>query len=118
MPEIELVKALRATGWGARWPDTYGKAPPWMSPWKRAEVPKAMAQRLSDIRSTSPQAKPWDAVAWRGDEVLFVECKGLNGRQREPFTKAELRFIWAASRVGVGRDHFAVLLGAITYPER
>ena len=118
VPEIELVEAFRRSAWGARWPDTWGKAPAWMSAWKRAEVPKSLSKVLADIRAMSPTARPWDAIAWHGDDYLFVECKGPKGRGREPFTDAELAFIWGASKVGVPAARFAVLYGDIVYPER
>jgi hypothetical protein len=117
-PEIEVVEAFRRTGWGARWPDSWGKAPAWMSPWKRAEVPKALSAVIAGIRAASPKAKPWDAIAWRDGEYLFVECKGPKGRGREPFTDGELAFIWGAWKSSVPMTRFAVLYGDIVYPER
>jgi hypothetical protein len=117
VPEIEVIKAFRASGWGARWPDTFGSAPAWMSPWKRAEVPKAVVKFLADIRALSPKARAWDAIAWRGDEVMMVESKGLKGRTRERLTEAEQAFIWGASMAGLTPDHFAVVLGNIRQPE-
>jgi hypothetical protein len=118
VPEIEVVKAFREAGWGARWTDTFGQAPAWMHPWKRADVPKVLARTLSDIRWASPEAKPWDVIAWQGDEYLFVECKAPQAGRREPFTEAELAFFQGAAKLGIHADRFAVVLGKVDYPER
>lgn len=114
--EFEVVKAFRACGWDANWQDSFGAASAWMKPWTRAEtqVPQALSAVLARVRSASPKAKPWDVLAWRGDEVAFVECKA----PKEKFTKAESAFIWAARNAGVSVERFAVVCGEIRYPER
>ena len=115
VPEIEVVEAFRASGWVARWQDSFGSAPAWMRPWTQvAEVPRTVSERLGAIRAASPMAKPWDVLAWRGDDLMFVECKAA----KEKFTDAEQAFIWGAHKVGIPLDRFAVVRGAIVYPER
>jgi hypothetical protein len=115
VPEIEVVEAFRVSGWGARWTDTFHKAPGWMRPWIQVEnVPRTVTEALNAIRAASPTAKSWDVVAWRDNDVMFVECKA----EREGFTDSELAFIWGAHEAGIPLDHFAVVRGAINYPAR
>ena len=115
VPEIEVVEAFRVSGWVARWQDSFGSAPTWMRPWMHVvEVPRTVSECLVAIRAASPLARPWDVVAWRGDDVVFVECKAA----KEKFTDAEQAFIWGAHKVGIPLDRFAVVRGAINYPER
>lgn len=113
--EFEVIKALRGARWGARWQDTFGSAPAWMRPWTQDDtIPKTVSELLLTIRTASPIAKPWDVLAWRDNDVLFVECKAA----KEKFTNPELAFIWGATKVGIPLDRFAVVRGAIRYPDR
>lgn len=114
VPEIEVVEGSRASGWDAVWLDTFGKTPGWMKPWTRGRIPPNVADALKLVRAASPEARPWDVLAWRGAEVRFVECKGVT----EGFTRGEQAFIWGAPRVGLTLEGFAVVRGAILYPER
>ncbi len=115
VPEIEVVEAFRAAGWVARWQDSFRSAPAWMRPWIQvAEVPRTVSDGLVAIHVASPLARPWDVVAWRGDDVMVVECKAA----KEVFTDAEQAFIWSGHKVGIPLDRFAVVRGAIVYPER
>ena len=113
VPEIEVVEASRVSGWVARWQDSFGAAPGWMKPWTSGTIPPSVADTLKQVRAASPEAKPWDVLAWRDGEVRFVECKALS----EKFTRAEQAFIWGAHKVGIALDCFAVVRGAIKYPE-
>ena len=113
--EIEVTKAFREAGWAARWTDNFRTAPGCMRPWTQVEnVPRAVLDRLNAIRAASETSKAWDVLAWRGDDVMFVECKADNER----FTKPELAFIWGANEVGIPLGCFAVVRGAINFPER
>jgi len=114
--EFEVVKAFRTSGWEANWQDSFGAAPAWMKPWTRVQssFPAPLSSVLARIRCESPKAKPWDVLAWRGDEFAFVECKAPS----EKLTKAEAAFIRGAVQVGVPLGSFAVLRGAIRYPDR
>jgi hypothetical protein len=115
VPEIEVVEAFRASGWLARWQDSFGSAPAWMRPWMQVvDVPPTVLEGLGAIRTASPLARPWDVVAWRGDDVMFVECKAA----KEQFTDAEQAFMWGAHKVGIPLSRFAVVRGAINYPAR
>ena len=114
VPEIEVVESFRASGWVARWQDSFGSAPSWMRPWMHVvEVSRTVAEALNAVRTASPLARPWDVLAWRADNVMFVECKAA----KEKFTDAEQAFIWGAHKVGIPLDRFAVVRGVINYPE-
>jgi hypothetical protein len=112
--ESEVASAFHAAGWGATWQDNFHKAPGWMKPWTLGDVPRSLSRVLTQIRSTSPEGRPWDVLAWREAEFLFVECKAPG----EEFTRAERAFIWGATKVGVAQDRFAVVCGTIDYPDR
>jgi hypothetical protein len=115
VPEIEVVEAFRASGWVARLQDSFGSAPAWMRPWMQvADVPRTVSECLGAIRAASPLARPWDVLAWRADDVMFVECKAA----KEKFTDAEQAFIWGAHKVGIPLERLAVVRDAIAYPER
>jgi len=113
--EIEVVKAFVDVEWHARWIDTFHQSPAWMRPWTRAtDEGRAVSEHLRAIRAASPMSRPWDVVAWRGDEFLFIECKADN----EKFTDAEQAFIWGAQNIGIALNRFAVVRGSINLPPR
>ncbi|MBI2776609.1 MAG: hypothetical protein HYX57_04995 [Chloroflexi bacterium] len=114
VPEIEVVKAFHRAGWHARWQDSFGGAPSWMRPWTQSDPPppRAVLSTLRAIRESEASARPWDILAWRGDGLMFVECKAPG----EPFTRGEQAFYSSARRAGIAVRQFAVVRGSVSYP--
>jgi hypothetical protein len=112
--EHEVAKAFSAAGWSASWTDTFGSAPEWMRPWREPRPPHRIRIEVEKIKASSPDARPWDVIAWKGRYVRFFEFK----QPGEGFTDAERRFIWGAFRAGLDTRTFAVVRGFISFPDR
>jgi hypothetical protein len=81
--EVEVVRLLRAFGLEALWIDNFGSAPQvwrWASGSDKA-LPGQVKPRHTRIKEavrarTGKAGGCWDVVAWRADELAYIECKG------------------------------------------
>lgn len=112
--EFEIIRALREAGWQAVWTDAFGSAPPWMHPWKSLRWAARVAEAIAQARRADPRAKPWDVLAWLGDDYRIVEFKG----ETEKLTEGELRLLSVMVASGVPMSTFAIVRGRIDFPTR
>ena len=106
--EIEIVKRLRSDGWQSAWIDSGGAAS-WMQRWTTRSVPLPpyVATQLTRLRAAAqPYGRPWDVVAWRGDEIVFVEA--MHRRKDRP-TRNQAAWLDAAVRTRTPGLSFGVV---------
>lgn len=98
--EYALRRILEEAGWESRWVDRYQR-----QIWRGVDTPQsttdaplpALVERIRRTKSTlcnqhdywKSLSGCWDVVAWRGDQLLFVEAKrqGGLGEVRQPGLK-------------------------------
>jgi hypothetical protein len=117
--ELAILRAFEAAGWEGRWVETYGH---WRNPrfwvdWRPGKardqqhvpIPHGwIAQRLqqiADAKGGSHGGCP-DLVLWRGQHLLFVECKR---RGKDRFRPTQVRWLQAALECGVRMEEVVVV---------
>jgi hypothetical protein len=108
--ELLVLHLLRLEGWDGVWVDTYRRR--YVTGYLDAmststEPPEAVTTVLTAIRAhdSTHHGKPWDVLAWRGAEVLFVECKRRHHDAIRPSQRA-----WFAAAVAAGMSPHCFLL--------
>lgn len=117
--ELAILATLVREGWEGRWIDNYPLPPTFRLaywddqlaklPRDRANVPlppdqSALYESIC-VRSGDPRGGgAWDLMAWRGDEVLFVEAKRRGSTDR--IRPAQLTWLDAALQLRVPRECF------------
>jgi hypothetical protein len=100
--EIAIMRAMRGQGWDAVWTEAYGgfrcfdRMPASAKDRHTVLPPHIDAKRLAIWEA----GRTWacvDVIAWRGDQILFIEAKRS---KRDRPTKAQLKFIEAALGLG------------------
>jgi hypothetical protein len=115
--EIALLRAFQEDGWEGRWIDNFPLPPTfrvayWDEHWEKIRgdranqhLPRAVAdihERICREAGDPRAGGAWDIIAWRGDEMAFVEAKkqGSSDRIKEP----QLRWLDALERLGIPRE--------------
>jgi hypothetical protein len=96
--ELLVLHWLRLDGWAGVWVDTYRRryVTGYADAMSASKQPPPSAEAvLTAIREndSTHRAAPWDVLAWRGAEAVFVECKrrhhdAIRPTQRAWFTAA------------------------------
>jgi hypothetical protein len=114
--ELAVLWVLRADGWDGVWIDTYSGALRtgyWDSP-AVPDPPTEPAALLGRIRqAVGSRWGAWDVFCWRGQEVLFAECKRRN---RDAIRPSQLRWLEGALRIGRHLSEFLVVEWYISEP--
>jgi len=104
--ELVILRLVENDGWDGLWVDNYrnrfrysmkeesGTLPPWVN-----------ARYEEIVAANGSKSGCWDLLAWRGDSVLFVECK-RKGKDR--IQSSQERWLGAALEVGVTADSFLI----------
>lgn len=115
--EIAILRAFQASGWDGRWIDNYPLPPTfrveyWDDQWEtlprhRANRPlppvvEEVYRRICAEAGDPSGGGAWDVIAWRGDEMVFIEAKkrGSSDRIKEP----QLRWLNALARLDIPRE--------------
>ena len=110
-PELALVRLAQKVGWEAAWMDSFHYGV-WrdMPTTQRVQIPDQQVELLDRITSQERTkdgrtrwAGCWDVVAWREDEVAFIESKGT-----EELEGSQLRFLESALTIGVPLEAFSL----------
>jgi hypothetical protein len=110
--ELAVVRLFTQAGWRAYWRDGYHRR--WVrdgdltrEPTTRLPEPSvgaSVAALISEARGSLSGC--WDVLAWRQDQVAFVECKR---RGRDRLQETQGLWLHAAVSVGIPSSAFAVL---------
>ena len=110
--EVAVLRLFEEEGWNARWVETYGtgRTPAYWREWNpqgpTAQKNEPIAelwvnerlQRIAAINGSLRGGGPsysgcWDVLAWKGEELVFAECKRSN---KDRLRHTQLRWAEAA----------------------
>lgn len=112
--ELGVLNALTKDGWLARWIDNFPMPPTfrtrfWTSGYARLSRDEAneplpdpanrVYQAICKSAGDSSGGGAWDILAWRGNELLFVECKRKGAGDRIRAT--QIAWLDAALKLGI-----------------
>ena len=103
-PEFAIIRRLEAAGWGAAWRKNWQGAAFWSDIGAVRAVPSSVLSKFDAVCRLAG-AGAWDILAWRGDELLFIESKQYG---RDKLTANQLRWLEAAIDQGIPEQSFAV----------
>lgn len=105
--ELALLSALKDSGWGGVWIDTYRNRM-LQRYWPLevvTELPDGPRELLRSIEQNDALAKPWDLFCWSPKGFLFVECKR---KGRDKIRPSQIRFLQSAVAQNVPAAAFMV----------
>lgn len=106
--EIAVSRLLKQSGFeDAVWVDTYRRKFRTAMPPSACNLPSHIHRLHDQIFKTNNGRRGgcWDVLAWRGSELLFVECKR---RGKDQMTDSQGRWLAAALKVGLSAENFAI----------
>ena len=111
-PELALVRLLERAGWEARWIKNWsGGRESCAAVGEPRPLTGAGADAFDRIHAHAPGlrgAGTWDVLAWRDDEVLFLESK--QHRSSDRLRDSQVAFLEAAIEVGLDPSAFVVVV--------
>jgi hypothetical protein len=103
-PEFAVVRRLEAAGWGAAWRKNWHGAAFWTDIAVVIEPPRRVLDLFNRIAAVAG-AGAWDILAWKGDDVLFIESKQYGS---DKLTPNQRRWLEVALDQGIPLDAFAI----------
>jgi hypothetical protein len=103
-PEFAIVRRLESAGWGAAWRKNWHGEAFWRAISETMDVPPrvlAVFERVADVAG----AGAWDILAWKDDQIVFIESKQYGS---DKLTPNQLRWLEVALDQGASIDSFAV----------
>jgi hypothetical protein len=118
--ELAIQRMAVASGWSARWVETYGSKgdnPYYFTDWLDATLPKQVIAPLEDlskqallqkIRSANNDSYSgfWDVLAWDNDTILFIESKRY---KKDSVRGTQLKWLHAALKSGFEAANFLIV---------
>jgi hypothetical protein len=117
--ELAILSVLVRDGWDGRWIDNYPLPPTFRRAYWDASFAKLSREQANVSLPVAPRAAyesicgrandsrgggAWDVIAWRDDEMVFIEAKKrASGDKIRP---GQLRWLDAALQLGVPRECF------------
>ena len=109
--EFILVALLEAAGWDARWVRNWSGGRQFCSEVGELRRLSGHGEAVFEaIHASAPDLRghgTWDVIAWKDDQVLFLESK--QARSSDRLRDSQLRFMDAALVLGTRPDAFAVV---------
>jgi hypothetical protein len=117
--EIAILRSFETDGWEGRWIDNYPLPPTfrtayWDESWNKLPrtsanrpLPATVLEVYQRICAEAGDVKgggAWDIIAWRGNEMAFVECKKLGSSDR--IKAGQLGWLQAGLRIGIPCESF------------
>jgi hypothetical protein len=103
-PEFAIVRRLEAAGWGAAWRKNWQGAAFWSDIAVTFDPPPKVLALFDRIAAVAG-AGAWDILAWKGDQVLFIESKQYGS---DKLTLNQRRWLEVALDQGIPLNAFAV----------
>jgi hypothetical protein len=103
-PEFAIVRRLEAAGWGATWRKNWQGAAFWSDIAVTFDPPPKVLALFDRIAAVAG-AGAWDILAWKGNDVLFVESKQYGS---DKLTPNQRRWLEVALDQGIPLDAFAI----------
>jgi hypothetical protein len=105
--EIIVVRLLERGGWQAAWAKNWAGRAFWRDVGQIVELAPLPAALYHEIAArTASSGGCWDVIAWRGDNVLFIESKQ---RKRDRLRPTQTMWLESALACGVPLSAFAVV---------
>jgi hypothetical protein len=103
-PEFAIVRRLERAGWSAAWRVNWHGAAFWTDIGKTGTLPNWVQDQFSAIAGIAG-AGAWDVLAWKGDQLAFIESKQYRS---DRLTLNQRRWLEVALGMGIPIDSFAV----------
>jgi hypothetical protein len=104
--ELAILYLVENDGFEGVWVDTYRNRFLHSMAQEGCTLPAWVEARYEEIAAANgSKSGCWDVLAWRGDSVLFVECKRKGKDRIQP---TQERWLAAAFQVGVGAESFLI----------
>jgi hypothetical protein len=104
--ELAILYLVENDGFEGVWVDTYRNRFLHSMAQEGCTLPQWVEEKYEEIAAANgSKSGSGDVLAWRGDNVLFVECK-RKGKDR--IRSSQERWLAAAMKVGVGADSFVI----------
>jgi hypothetical protein len=103
-PEFAIVRRLGRAGWNAAWRKNWHGAAFWTDIGVVAEIPDWVQATFTAIAAIAG-AGAWDVLAWKGDQLAFIESKQYGS---DRLTPNQLRWLETSLSLGLPLDSFAV----------
>lgn len=106
--EEYTLRSLEAAGWIGVWVNSYRREYlTSFAPSERMTLPIVQNNRLALIAGSDRfPTGCWDVFAWRGEEVLFAECKR---KKRDKIRASQRQWLEKALAVGVAIESFLIV---------
>lgn len=118
--ELAIMHEFLKEGWEARWIETYGRGkmnPLFLNEWKddpyknQTNVPvenSTVAETLNGIAKENKNSFSgcWDVLAWKNDEIIFVESKH---KGKDKVRQTQINWLSAALRYGLKPQNFLMV---------
>jgi hypothetical protein len=116
--ELAVLRLLENEGWSGRWVNTYsGRGEVWkyLTEWRdvpRQEQrnrpledaePRQLLARIAGLNKPARYAGCWDTFAWRGSNVVFLECKRTTPKYKDVVKKEQEDWLRSALYMGNAR---------------
>jgi hypothetical protein len=108
--ELATLRMLEKEGWSGVWVDSYRKALRKEMPPSQVQYP-AIAQTASEIFNMFSEQMIkgggcWDVLAWKGKEVLFVECKR---NKKDSMQQSQILWLERCLQMGLKPENFLIV---------
>ena len=105
--ELAILGVLRSVGWGGVWVDGFRGAFRRGLPPSSCRLPAQVQRLYSRIvnRNGGKKSGCWDVLAWKGNQLLFIESKR---KGRDSIRRSQRRWLEAAMKAGVPRRSFVI----------
>jgi len=118
--ELVLLRMFQASGWEARWVETYGRprmAPMFLNNWTVTSIknqtnvpithaPVAELLHTIALQNGNTYGGCWDIVAWKNDRIIFAELKRAKKDRMQP---TQIKWADAALACGLSTDNFLIV---------
>ena len=106
-PEIVLVRLLEDRGWVAAWRKNWQGKAFWRAIGEDVAVPGPVRVVVDQLAAAvGGKGGAWDVIAWKGNQLLFVESKK---HQKDKLRPTQLAWLEQALAAGMRMESFAIV---------